>query len=99
MMEDQLLEGFHHAWRGRVCLILSGSEREGNSREPTPSQRLLQYSEESRNLNQDLGVITGQQAADCLQPKPNSADLGERLWVKSYLWSVDFHRVSQSATE
>lgn len=50
-MEVQLLEGLHHAWRGRMGLVLHGFEREGNSREQTPSQRLLQYSGESRNLN------------------------------------------------
>lgn len=48
----------------------------------------LQYSRRRRKLNpifRILRVITGQQAADYSQPKPNSADLGEMLWVKSYL--------------
>lgn len=97
MMEVQLLQGLHHAWRGRMCWVLNGFEREGNSKPKTTAA--LRRGHKTESHIQNLRVITEQQAADYLQPELNSADLGEMLWDKSYLWSLCFHRESKNGTE
>lgn len=90
MMELQLLEAFHHAWRGRLRFTLNGSEREGNSREPAPSQRLLQHPGKSRKVNPIFRTLALSQG-NKLQ---TTCSLNQTIqtWVKCVGWKVTCHQ-------
>lgn len=85
MMEVQLLEGFHHAWRGRMRFssqwVWKRAEFQGNNSKPKTTAALRREQEPEPHI-QNLGVITDNKLQTTCSPNQPVQAWG-KLWVKA----------------